>query len=148
MTHSWDPENQGILVLPSGRLVRGRALRKPIPDGPSPDFGLYLLGHQPDPTPWPYRWLHSGFIEGEQLTPGGPWHLRITEELRRRIVPEVPEGWLALDQAAKALGVARQTVLHKVQRGELEAVHVNSGKRKGLRINVRSQCPGLFATPQ
>ena len=57
MTHGWDPENQGILVLPSGRLVRARALRKPIPDGPSPDFGLYLLGHQPDPTPWPYRWL-------------------------------------------------------------------------------------------
>ncbi len=39
MTHGWDPENQGILVLPSGRLVRARALRKPIPDGPSPDSG-------------------------------------------------------------------------------------------------------------
>ena len=57
MRHGWDPENPGILVLPSGRLVRGRALRKPIPLGSSPDFGLYLLGHQPDPTPWPYRWL-------------------------------------------------------------------------------------------
>lgn len=95
-----------------------------------------------------YRWLHSGFIEGEQLTPGGPWHLRITDELRRRIVPEVPDGWLPLDQAAKALGVARQTVLHKVQRGELEAVHVNRGKRKGLRIKVFGDSPGLFATTE
>jgi excisionase family DNA binding protein len=60
----------------------------------------------------------------------------------------VPEGWLPLDQAANALGVARQTVLHKVQRGELEAVHVNRGKRKGLRIKVPGDAPGLFATPK
>lgn len=44
-------------MLPSGRIVRGRALRQPVPDGPSPDFGLYLLGHEPEPAPWPYRWL-------------------------------------------------------------------------------------------
>ena len=93
-----------------------------------------------------YRWLKNGFIEGEQLTTGGPWHIRITEELRRRIVADVPEGWLGLDQAAKVLGVARQTVLHKVQRGELEAVHVNRGQRKGLRINVNTAGPGLFDT--
>lgn len=93
-----------------------------------------------------YRWLHDGFIDGEQLTPGGPWHLRITDEFRGRVVPEVPDGWLRLDDAAKALGVARQTVLHKVQRGELEAVHVNRGKRKGLRIKVPGPAPGLFAT--
>ena len=47
----------GFLVLPSGRIVRARALREPTPAGPPPDFGLYLLGHEPDPTPWPYRWL-------------------------------------------------------------------------------------------
>ncbi len=46
-----------MLVLPSGRTVRGKALRTPLPDGPSPEFGLYLLAHQPDPTPWPHRWL-------------------------------------------------------------------------------------------
>ena len=93
-----------------------------------------------------YRWLRNGLLQGEQLTPGGPWHIRITEELRRRIVGEVPEGWLGLDQAAKVLGVSRQTVLHKVQRGELEAVHVNRGQRKGLRINVKQAGPGLFDT--
>jgi hypothetical protein len=61
-----------------------------------------------------YRWIHDGFVDAEQLTPGSPWHIRITDELRRRIVPDVPEGWVGLDQAAKVLGVARQTVLHKV----------------------------------
>ncbi len=95
-----------------------------------------------------YRWLQDGFIQGEQLTPVGPWHIRITDELRNRIVPEVPDGWLPLDQAARSLGVARQTVLHKVQRGELEAVHINKGKRKGLRINVKARELGLFETPQ
>jgi DNA invertase Pin-like site-specific DNA recombinase len=93
-----------------------------------------------------YRWLANGFITGEQLTPGAPWHIRVTEELRRRIVPEVPEGWVRLDEAARRLGVARQTVLNKVQRGELQAVHVNQGRRKGLRINVNPASPGLFAT--
>jgi excisionase family DNA binding protein len=60
------------------------------------------------------------------------------------LAPEVPEGWLRLADAAKALGMARQTVLHKVQSGELEAVQVNQGRRKGLRINVTAQQTGLF----
>jgi DNA invertase Pin-like site-specific DNA recombinase len=94
-----------------------------------------------------YRWIKEGFIVGEQLTPGGPWHIRIDDAVRSRIVPEVPEGWLGLDEAAKALGVARQTVLHRVQRGELRAVHVNRGKRKGLRIQVQHQQVGLFDQP-
>ncbi len=45
------------LVLPSGRMVRGRGLDTPLPDGPPPAFGLYLLGRDPGPMPWPYRWL-------------------------------------------------------------------------------------------
>lgn len=57
MTDGWNPANHGVIALPSGRILRGRSLRTAIPDGPSPDFGLYLLGHEPDPTPWPYRWL-------------------------------------------------------------------------------------------
>lgn len=93
-----------------------------------------------------YRWLKEGFIIGEQLTPGGPWHIRVTDDVKRRIVPEVPQGWLSLSEAAAALGVARQTVLHRVQRGQLEAVYVNKGRRKGLRINVIRSNIGLFET--
>ncbi len=94
-----------------------------------------------------YRWLRDGFLAGEQLTPGAPWQIRITQALRGKIRPDVPDGWLPLDQAAKVLGVARQTVLHKVQHGELAAVHVTSGRRKGLRIQVEHDQPGLFDTP-
>ncbi|MGH8931632.1 MAG: helix-turn-helix domain-containing protein, partial [Egibacteraceae bacterium] len=95
-----------------------------------------------------YRWLRDGFIAGEQLTPGAPWRIRIDQAIRDRIVGQVPNGWLTLDETAKALSVARQTVLHKVQRGELAAVHVNRGKRKGLRIQVKPDQPGLFDQPQ
>jgi excisionase family DNA binding protein len=94
-----------------------------------------------------YRWMKDGFITGEQITPGAPWRIRINQALRDRIRPEAPDGWLGLDEAAKALGVARQTVLHKVQRGELTAVHVNRGRRKGLRIQAKRDQPGLFDTP-
>jgi protein-tyrosine phosphatase len=47
----------GVLQLPSGRLVRGRALRRPLAAGPLPAFALYLLGHQPPPVAWESRWL-------------------------------------------------------------------------------------------
>jgi protein-tyrosine phosphatase len=53
----WELSAPGVLVLPSGRLVRGRALRRPLPAGPRPDFGLYLLGREPSPVDWEYRWL-------------------------------------------------------------------------------------------
>ena len=95
-----------------------------------------------------YRWLRDGFITGEQMTPGAPWQIRIDQGLRDKIRPEVPGGWLPLNAAAKALGLARQTVLHKVQRGELQAVHVNRGRRKGLRIQVKPDQDGLFDTPR
>jgi DNA invertase Pin-like site-specific DNA recombinase len=95
-----------------------------------------------------YRWLTDGFLTGEQLTAGAPWRIRIDQAVRDRIAPTVPEGWVGLADAAKVLGVARQTVLHKVQRGELDAVHVNQGRRKGLRINVNTKQDGLFDQPQ
>jgi excisionase family DNA binding protein len=51
-----------------------------------------------------YRWIRDGFITAEQITPGAPWRIRIDQALRDRIKPEAPEGWLSLDEAAKALG--------------------------------------------
>jgi len=46
-----------VVRLPSGRLVRGRPLRRRLPDGVSPEFGLYLQARRPPPTGWPSRWL-------------------------------------------------------------------------------------------
>ena len=58
MTATWEPATTpGVLRLPSGRLVRGRGLRRPLPDGPEPDFALYLLGKEPPTVRWRSRWL-------------------------------------------------------------------------------------------
>jgi DNA invertase Pin-like site-specific DNA recombinase len=94
-----------------------------------------------------YRWLRDGFIIGEQLTPGAPWQIRLDQHLHDRIRPDTPDGWLPLNQAAARLGVARQTVLNKVQRGELNAIYLTQGRRKGLRIQVEHDQAGLFDTP-
>jgi RecB family endonuclease NucS len=57
VTAGWDPAAAGVLRLPSGRLVRGRALSRPVPAGTSPDFGLYLLGREPPAVAWETCWL-------------------------------------------------------------------------------------------
>src|SRR6266566_755287 len=94
-----------------------------------------------------YRWLRDGFVTGEQLTPGAPWQIRINQQLRDMVRPQAPDGWLPLSQAAARLGVARQTVLNKVQRGELNAIYLTRGRRKGLRIQAGHGQAGLFDTP-
>ena len=57
MTQAWDATLPGVLRLPSGRLVRGRALLRPTPQGQTPEFGVYLLGEPPPATPWESRWI-------------------------------------------------------------------------------------------
>jgi len=54
---AWAREAPGVVVLPSGRSVRGRGLRRPAPAGPDPEAGLYLLGRAPSPVAWPSTWL-------------------------------------------------------------------------------------------
>ncbi len=46
-----------MVTLPGGATVRGRALRRPAPDGPDPDWALHLLGTPPPAPPWPARWV-------------------------------------------------------------------------------------------
>ena len=57
MTPAWDAAAPGVLVLPSGRAVRGRGLRRPLPPGPVPGIGVYLLRDEPPPTAWPSTWI-------------------------------------------------------------------------------------------
>ena len=90
------------------------------------------------------RWLNDGFVAGEQVTPGAPWRIRLTDELRGMLADDAPEGWLALHHASRALGVSRQAVLQKVKRGDLNAVLTRTGRRKGLRIEIPAPRDGLF----
>jgi predicted DNA-binding transcriptional regulator AlpA len=91
-----------------------------------------------------HRWLADGFIAGEQVTPGAPWQIRITDELRARVVADAPPEYLPMLETTMKLGVSRQTVLQRVKRGELQAMLVTQGRRKGLRIRVIDQQSTLF----
>jgi hypothetical protein len=92
-----------------------------------------------------HRWLNDGFIGGEQITPGAPWRIRLDDELRARFVENVPEGYVTMLKATHLLGVSRQTILQRVKRGELHAVHISCGRRKGLRIKLPAAHPDLFS---
>ena len=45
------------MVLPSGRLVRGRGLRVDNPYEPDPEFAVYLVGSDLYGVTWEYRWV-------------------------------------------------------------------------------------------
>jgi transposase len=122
------PRYQSPAELPSGKVVPIRQAAQ-------------ILGVN---TSTIHRWLNDGFIAGEQLTPGAPWQIRITDELRARFVEQAPPGYLPMLETTMKLGVSRQTVLQRVKRGELEALLVTRGRRKGLRIKVVDDQPGLF----
>src|SRR5215207_5601921 len=91
-----------------------------------------------------HRWLNDGFIAGEQITPGAPWRIRLTDDIRALFVDDTPDGWLAMLEATLAYGVSRQTLMQRVKRGELHAVHVRTGRRKGLRIPPPTPQDSLF----
>ena len=94
-----------------------------------------------------HLWLREGFIPGEQITPGAPWRVQITDELTERFREEAPNGYVTMREAMRILGVSRQTVWNRVKRGELDSVHVRRGRGKGLRIRMVDEHPGLFDRP-
>lgn len=94
-----------------------------------------------------HRALNDGFIAGEQLTPAAPWRIRLSDDLRARFAEHAPPGYLTVYQAMRRLGVSRQTVWQRVKRGELEALHVTRGSKKGLRIKVVETQTELFGHP-
>ena len=57
MVELWEPSDPGVLRLPSGRLVRGRGLRNPLPAGPLPTYAVYLQGKPPPAVEWDAHWL-------------------------------------------------------------------------------------------
>jgi uncharacterized protein YndB with AHSA1/START domain/predicted DNA-binding transcriptional regulator AlpA len=91
-----------------------------------------------------HRLLNDGIIGGEQLTPGAPWRIQLTDDIKARFSQDAGEDFLPIRDAMLALGVSRQTVLQRVKRGELEAIHVMRGKQKGLRIKVIQRQANLF----
>ncbi|MER9484249.1 hypothetical protein NKI74_34020 [Mesorhizobium sp. M0494] len=73
------------------------------------------------------------------------WHAPTTtardrKELLRTLIEEVT---LHVD-AMETLGLSRQSLLQRIKRGELGAVHVVRGQRKGLWIKIIDHIPTLL----
>ncbi len=118
-------------------------------EGNSPDKGELvtirkaadILGIAPSTI---HRWLADGFIAGEQITPGAPWQIRMSDELRAQFLKEAPDGYVTMKEAKSILGVSRQTVLNRIKAGKLAAVHVQQGKQMGLYIEVTKRQLELY----
>jgi DNA invertase Pin-like site-specific DNA recombinase len=86
-----------------------------------------------------HHWLRSGLLRGKQAVPCAPWRIPLDEETRNRLAGnDAPEGWVGLEEAARRLGVCKQSVANWVNAGKLKAVRVARGLRKGWRICVES----------
>ncbi|TDW18018.1 protein-tyrosine phosphatase [Kribbella kalugense] len=46
-----------MMELPSGRLVRGRSLRRSPAAAPFPTYGVYLTSTEPPDVPWETHWI-------------------------------------------------------------------------------------------
>lgn len=51
------PSGPGVIELPDGARLRGRGLRAGSVPECQPEWGLYLLGREPQAFDWPSRWL-------------------------------------------------------------------------------------------
>jgi DNA invertase Pin-like site-specific DNA recombinase len=133
-----------------GGLRRYRKIPAYKPPADPPDGELLPVGKAADElgvaASTLFRWLQAGFIRGEQDTPGAPWRIRVNDQLRSLFVEDAPAGYVPIVDAMRILGVSRQTVLQRVKRGELNALHVRNGRRKGLRILVPQPENALFDT--
>jgi hypothetical protein len=84
-----------------------------------------------------HRWLREGILAGQQATPGAPWRIRLTPDVRQRVsVGSAPPGWVGLTEAARRLGLTKSLVAYRVKRGELPAIRTTVGKRTCWRIDV------------
>jgi hypothetical protein len=81
-------------------------------------------------------WLAEGLLPAEQTAPHAPWRIRFSDDVRGRFVPDVSETYVKRDDAARQLGVARQTVLTTSPRRSTRRRPVVPGKRRGLRIEI------------
>ncbi len=90
-----------------------------------------------------HRWLREGMLPGEQATPGAPWRISLTNEVRRRLtIGDAPAGWVGLSEAARRLGLSKQHVVYLVRTGKLPAVRTTVGTSTCWRIDVSTATCG------
>ncbi len=90
-----------------------------------------------------HRWLRDGVLAGAQATPGAPWRIVLTADVRTRLKGgDAPKDWVGLSEAARRLGLAKSNVAYLVKTDKLPAVRAKVGKRTCWRIDVSSTTCG------
>ena len=93
-----------------------------------------------------HRWLREGVLAGEQMAPGAPWRIVLTDEVRRKLAGgDAPEGWVSLGEAARRLGLSKSHVVYLIKTGRIEAMQTIIRKQRRWRINVESATCGRQA---
>ena len=84
-------------------------------------------------------WLRQGILAGNQMAPGAPWRILLTDEVRRKLSGgDAPEGWVSVSEAARRLGLSKSYVVYLIRTSRLEAVQVSVRKQRRWRINLDS----------
>jgi DNA invertase Pin-like site-specific DNA recombinase len=96
-----------------------------------------------------HRWLRNGILAGQQATPGAPWRIVLTADVRQRVsTGTAPASWVGVTEAARRLGRSTSYVTYLVTHGQLPAIRTTVGKRTCWRIDVSSAAydgqPALF----
>lgn len=91
----------GVVEFPDDRRVHDRGLHRPFGQGLEPEFGVYLLGRQPDIGAWAYHWIRRPDFGLPVSTADALAALR---EARLRAEPERVE--IACDGGNRSTGTA------------------------------------------
>jgi DNA invertase Pin-like site-specific DNA recombinase len=96
-----------------------------------------------------HRWLRDGILAGEQATPGAPWRIVLTADVRQRVsTGTAPASWVGVTEAARRLGLSTSHVTYLVKHGQLPAIRTTVGKRTCWRIDITAATcdgqPALF----
>jgi excisionase family DNA binding protein len=86
-----------------------------------------------------HSWLRQGILSGNQVVPGAPWRILLTDEVRRKLSGgDAPEGWVSVSEAARRLGLSKSYVVYLIKTSRLEAMQVMVRKQRRWRINLDS----------
>ena len=131
--------NHGI---PAFKRQQARQQARDPREGPfTADEAADELGVQPSTI---HRWLRQGLLPGRQVTPGAPWQIRLTDDVRRRLTSgDAPAGWVGLTEAARRLGLTKSHVAYLVKSGKIPAVRTTVAGRLYWKIDVESATCGL-----
>ena len=127
LSPTWDPAARGVVELPSGRLVRCRGLRSPLPEDAPPELGVYLLGSPPPAVPWDSRWIRWPDFRL-------PADLDAAQEVLREAWERAADVRVEVDHEKGADG---SHVMHR----RIELVGDLTGEQREYLLGIANKCP-------